>query len=262
MASTGGEPGVDTEDEHQDGDTDTAPDAECDTARLRTHDDRPDDHQGFDREQQPVHVAPRSCLSVPGRIRVTARLDRILDDGGGVRGSLEVVLDERTPGREVGIVGNRRQRQEQVVDRGVERSRSPARSDRRRPAAGGGHRPRHSQRCHWPASASRLAGSIACTVGPRIEELGEGGAQRGVLLITAGRTARSRRRRAENSIDEPAPILGRRPLNCATPSSCHAHRQRVAHASRAHGPGRAFAPGARSAERAPGASIPSDVWGG
>jgi len=49
-------------------------------------------------------VAPRS-LSVPGRVRVTARLDRVLDHGGGVRGSLEVVLDERPPGRDVGIVG-------------------------------------------------------------------------------------------------------------------------------------------------------------
>ena len=48
---------LEPEHEHQDGDADAAPDAERDAARLRAHDDGPDDDQGLDCEQQTVHRA-------------------------------------------------------------------------------------------------------------------------------------------------------------------------------------------------------------
>ena len=71
IASIGGEPGSSPKHEDQHGDADTAPDAERHTARLGAHDDRADDHEGLDREQQPVVVAAVVLLglapSPPGR---------------------------------------------------------------------------------------------------------------------------------------------------------------------------------------------------
>ena len=60
-------------------------------------------------------------MSATDPTQATARrLDHVFDLDSGVGSQLEVVLDERPPGREVGVVVHRLERQQDVVDRRLE----------------------------------------------------------------------------------------------------------------------------------------------
>ena len=143
---------VQAEAEDQDGDADAAPDAEGHAARLGAHHDGADDHQGLDREQQPVHVFSFPCRLSFCRVRCSCAVGSVntterslLARQRHVR-DLDGVLDERGPRVVLGVGLDRGERAHQVVERllqGVELGGVPTVGDllEKRSHAAAAHRP-------------------------------------------------------------------------------------------------------------------------